>query len=104
MRPRWKRALTATDEALGDDVGQLYVARAFTPTAKAKVRSLVLNLKAALRDDIHSLTWMAPQTKAQAIAKLDAMRVKVGYPDHWRDYTALDVSSPDLCGQCNACR
>ena len=93
-QPRWKRVLAATDRALGDDIGQLYVAAAFSPEAKAGVRQMVLNLKDALRADIATLDWMGPETKKAATAKLDAMAIKVGYPDHWRDYFKLDVSNP----------
>ena len=94
MRPRWKRVLRATDNSLGEALGQLYVARAFSPEAKAQVQAMIGNLKAALRERIGALDWMATDTKTQAVAKLDAMAVKVGYPDHWRDYSQLDVSSP----------
>jgi len=94
IRPRWKRALAATDDSLGEALGQLYVARAFSPEAREQVRAMVQNLKAALRERIQALDWMGESTKLQAIAKLDAMAVKVGYPDQWRDYSKLDVSSP----------
>ena len=104
MRPRWKRVLRATDNSLGEALGQLYVARAFSPEAKAQVQAMIGNLKAALRERIGALDWMATDTKAQAVAKLDAMAVKVGYPDHWRDYSQLDVSSPVLCSQRDAGR
>ena len=90
-RPRWKRLLTRTDEAMGEILGKLYVERAFTPKAKAQMLELVQNLKAALRDRIHQLTWMSEPTKKLAEGKLDAMAVKIGYPDVWRDYTALVI-------------
>ena len=94
QRPRWKRVLGATDNSLGEALGQLYVARAFSPEARAQVQAMIGNLKAALKERILALDWMATDTKTQAVAKLDAMAVKVGYPDHWRDYSKLDVSSP----------
>ena len=67
---------------------------AFPPAAKARALALVQNLKAVLRDDLAGLPWMGPDTRRQALAKLDAMAVKIGYPDRWRDYSKLDVSSP----------
>ncbi|MGI4790899.1 MAG: M13 family metallopeptidase [Janthinobacterium lividum] len=92
-RPRWKRVLTATDESLGEALGQMYVAQAFSPQAKSDATALVQNLKAALHERLQALDWMSADTKAQALEKLDMMAVKVGYPDHWRDYSELDVSS-----------
>ena len=93
-KPRWKRVLSATDNALGEALGQLYIASAFPPQQKQAAQDLVQNLKDALRIRIGGLGWMGDATKASAIEKLDAMAVKVGYPDSWRDYSALDVSSP----------
>ena len=93
MRPRWKRVESATDRALGEDLGKLWVAKAFSPEAKQRATAMVLNLKATLRDDITHLTWMGPSTRAQALAKCDAMMIKVGYPDHWRDYSNLHVTT-----------
>ena len=92
-RPRWKRVLDATDNALGEALGQLYVAQAFSPQARQDARDLVQNLKETLRERIGTLDWMSDGTKAQAQQKLDLMAVKVGYPDHWRDYSRLDASS-----------
>ena len=93
MRPRWKRVEATTDRALGEDLGKLWVAKAFSPEAKQRATAMVLNLKATLRDDITHLTWMGPSTRAQALAKCDAMMIKVGYPDHWRDYSNLHVTT-----------
>ena len=93
-QPRWKRVLGATDASLGDALGQLYIARAFSPLARAQVLGMVHNLQFALKARIRTLDWMAPNTKIQALAKMDTMAAKVGYPDHWRDYSRLDVSSP----------
>ena len=92
--PRWKRALKATNGAVGEALGQLYVAQAFPPAAKARALALVQNLKSVLRDDLAGVSWMGPDTRRQALAKLDAMAIKIGYPDKWRDYSKLDVSSP----------
>ena len=93
-KPRWKRVLAATDNSLGEALGQLYVAQAFSPPAKQSAVELVQRLKDALRERIGALDWMSAATKAKAQEKLDLMAVKVGYPDHWRDYAKLDVSSP----------
>ena len=95
LRPRWKRVLQETDGALGEGLGQVYVARAFPPAAKARALELILNLKAALRDRLTTLDWIGDDTRRRALVKLDKMAIKVGYPDHWRDYSALDVASPD---------
>ena len=89
---RWKRVQAAADRALGDALGQLYVARAFPPEAKARMLALVENLRAALKERIEKLDWMGPQTKVQALRKLAAFGVKVGYPDRWKDYAKLEIS------------
>jgi len=94
QQPRWKRALGATDGAVGEALGQLYVAQNFPPPAKARALALVQNLKSVLRDDLAGLPWMGPDTRRQALGKVDAMAIKIGYPDKWRDYSRLDVSSP----------
>ncbi|HEX8071853.1 MAG TPA: M13 family metallopeptidase [Pyrinomonadaceae bacterium] len=94
LRPRWKRVLGATDDLLGEALGQLYVAKAFGPEAKARAQEMVANLKAALRDRIAALDWIGDDTRKQALRKLDAIAVKVGYPDKWRDYTAYKVDRP----------
>ncbi len=89
---RWKRIQAATDRALGEALGQLYVAKAFTPDAKQRMLELVENLRAALKERIEKLDWMGPLTKAQALRKLAAFGVKIGYPDKWKDYTKLEIS------------
>jgi predicted metalloendopeptidase len=89
---RWKRAVNATNGALSDAVGKLYVARYFPPESKAKVQAMVADLIAAFRVRIDRLDWMAPATKAEAKRKLATLKVGVGYPDHWIDYTGLKVS------------
>jgi predicted metalloendopeptidase len=88
---RWKRVLAATDGALGEALGQLYVERAFPPSSKERMKVLVENLRSALRERIDGLAWMGPETKAAAQKKLAAFGVKIGYPDRWRDYSALEV-------------
>ena len=91
MRPRWKRVLDATDGLLGEALGQLYVAKAFPPEAKARAEAMVKNIKAALRDDLAHLDWMSPDTRKEAVKKVDAMTVKIGYPSKWRDYSGLTI-------------
>jgi putative endopeptidase len=91
LRARWKRVLSAVDNELGEALGQLYVERAFSPEAKAQAVAMVLNMKAALGDRIRTLDWIGEDTRRQALRKLDAIVVKVGYPDKWRDYTALKI-------------
>jgi putative endopeptidase len=91
MLPRWKRCVRATDAALGEAVGQVYVQKTFPPEAKARAVTMVQNLIAALRDDLGTLNWMSPTTRQRATAKLEAFTRKIGYPDQWRDYTALKV-------------
>ncbi len=93
MKPRWKRVLDETSSDLGECIGQLYVQKFFPPEAKQKMTDLVMNLKKSLKQRIENLTWMGPDTKQEAIAKLDKMGVKVGYPDKWRDYSGLEITS-----------
>ena len=92
LRPRWKRVLAAEDVAIGEDLGQLYVQKAFSPAAKARAQTMVNFHKEAMRGRIRAATWMSQATKAQAYKKLDTMRSKVGYPDKWRDYGKLDIA------------
>ena len=89
--PRWRRCVEATDNELGEALGQFYVERYFPPEAKARAIALVHNLMTALREDIATLDWMSPATREQALHKLDAMNLKIGYPDKWRDYSAFRV-------------
>ncbi len=89
--PRWKRCVAATDRALGEALGEVYVKKAFPPEAKARALAMVRNLEAALKDDIGTLAWMSDPTRKQAITKLDAFINKIGYPDKWRDYTKLEI-------------
>lgn len=97
-RERWKRATTALNSALGEAIGQLYVRRYFTPKAKAQMAELVENLRAAYAARISKLAWMSDETKHAALQKLAKFRVKIGYPDKWRDYSALDVRAGDPVG------
>ena len=92
LRPRWKRVLAAEDAAIGEDLGQLYVQKAFGPAAKSRAEAMVTFIKQAMRGRICAATWMSQATKDQAYKKLDTMRSKIGYPDRWRDYSKLDVA------------
>ena len=91
IQPRWKRCVQSTDRNLGEALGQAYVQKYFPPAAKARALEMVHNLLAALRDDLETLPWMGPETRAQATAKLQAFAVKIGYTDKWRDYKALKI-------------
>jgi putative endopeptidase len=98
LQPRWKRAVAFTNTTLGESVGRMYVAKYFTPEAKAKMDALVGNLKAALAARIERLTWMSDETKKRAELKLSQFTVKIGYPATWRDYANLTVLDNDLYG------
>lgn len=98
IQPRWKRVLTTVDSETGEALGQLYVAKYFGPDAKAAALDMVENIKLAMRDDINSLEWMTPETKKHAMEKLDKLTVKIGYPDTWRDYSALKIDANDYAG------
>ena len=88
---RWKRCVRSTDRGLGEALGEAYVKKAFPPEAKAHALEMVHNLESALREDISTLSWMGPETRKQALIKLAAIRNKIGYPDKWRDYSALKI-------------
>jgi len=98
QRERWRRAVAITNADLGDAVGQLYVERYFPASSKARIEAMVANIVAAFRSRIDSLEWMTPGTKANAKAKLASLRVGVGYPDVWQDYSALEVHPDDALG------
>ena len=91
IQPRWRRCVVATDQNLGEALGEVYVKKAFPPEAKARMKALVNNLIVALREDIPTLDWMSEPTRQAAIAKLNAFAVKIGYPDKWRDYSSLKI-------------
>jgi putative endopeptidase len=92
MRPRWKRVLGVTSEALSEAIGQLYVAKYFPAEAKERMIKLVDNLRVSLGERIKNLEWMGADTKLKALEKLHAINVKIGYPDKWRDYSGLEIS------------
>lgn len=98
QRDRWKRGIGVTERALGEAIGRDYVALYFPPASKTKMDELVGNLRIALRGRIDGLPWMGAATKQEAQAKLANFSVKVGYPDKWRDYSALQITPGDLIG------
>jgi endothelin-converting enzyme/putative endopeptidase len=98
LRPRWKRCVQYTDGDLGEALGQAFVKEAFGQQAKADTLTMVHELEAALETDIHGLTWMTDTTKKEALVKLHAIADKIGYPERWRDYSALTVIRGDALG------
>lgn len=102
QQPRWKRSLSTVNGALGEAVGQMYVAKYFPASSKEKMLTLVGNLQKALSERIAGLEWMSDETKAKAQEKLSAFIVKIGYPDKWRDYTALEIKDDSYWA--NVCR
>jgi predicted metalloendopeptidase len=98
QEPRWKRGVNATDGALGEALGKLYVEQHFPAERKARMEQLVRNLLAAFHQSIDTLDWMGPETRKQAQAKLAKFTTKIGYPNKWRDYSALVIRKDDLVG------
>ena len=98
QRDRWKRAITNVNSDLGDAVGKIYVAKYFPASSKTELQAMVKNLVTAFERRVDALDWMAPATKAQAKAKLKALRVGVGYPEKWRDYKGLVIRPDDPVG------
>ena len=98
MEPRWKRGVGAIERSQGESLGKLYVAEYFPPERKARMEALVKNLLVAYKQSIDKLDWMSPATKKEAQAKLAKFTPKIGYPNKWKDYSALVVSRDDLVG------
>ncbi len=98
LRERWKRAVSMIEGSLGEAVGKVYVQKYFPAEAKARMEKLVANLIEAYRVSINELEWMSPETKVKALEKLGKFRPKIGYPDKWRDYSALQTTPDDLYG------
>jgi putative endopeptidase len=96
--PRWRRGVTLVDSQMGEALGKLYVEAYFPPESKAKMLALVGDIRTAMQARIEKLDWMSPETKAKAQAKLAQLRVKIGYPDKWRDYSGLTIKDGDLYG------
>jgi putative endopeptidase len=90
-QPRWRRCVTATNGALGEALGEVYVKKAFPPEARQRVLQMIRNLRAALKSDISTLSWMSEPTRKQALIKLDAVLEKIGYPDKWLSYAMLSI-------------
>ena len=102
--PRYKRVIRSADRAVGELLGETYVAKVFPPEAKQRALGLVNNLKAAMRARIERLTWMSTDTKKSAYAKLDTMVAKIGYPDRWRDYSKLKITRASWIANVRAAR
>ena len=92
MQPRWKRVLQAIDNSIGDQLGQLYVKDYFPPAAKTKAKQIVMNLIHTFGERIKNLDWMSDATKKQALTKLNAITIKIGYPDKWKNYNGLEIT------------
>jgi putative endopeptidase len=104
QRDRWKRAVSAINDALGEAIGEIYVARYFQPRAKAEMDRLVENLRKGYAARIESVDWMTPETKKAALEKLAAFRPKIGYPTTWRSYSTLEVMAGDAYGNARRAR
>ena len=98
QRPRWQRGVILANRLLGDEVGQIYAQRYFSPDAKAQAEQMVTNIVAAFNKRIDALAWMAASTKAEAKAKLSTLYVGIGYPETWTDYSGYEVKADDLFG------
>ncbi|MGE5565716.1 MAG: M13 family metallopeptidase [Parcubacteria group bacterium] len=98
QKARWRRAVTATNGALGEAVGEQYVATYFPAESKAQMEDMVGHIKDAMAGRIQNVSWMSPETKAKALDKLSKLRVKIGYPNKWRDYAAYSIDAGDLYG------
>jgi putative endopeptidase len=98
LRPRWKRCVSYANNEVGELVGQVYVKQTFGAEGKERTLAMVGALEKALGEDIKSVTWMGPDTKAQALAKLQAITNRIGYPDKWRDYSSLQIVRGDALG------
>ncbi len=98
MQDRWKRAVNSTNAALGEVVGKLYTDKYFPASSKAEINDMVAEMLTAYHARISNLTWMSPDTKAKALAKLGTLKVGVGYPDKWTDYSSLDIVRGDAYG------
>ena len=98
QRARWKRCVAATDGALGEALGQVYVAKQFPPSSKAATLQMVHDIENAMDREIDTLTWMSPETRVKAKAKLHRVADKIGYPDRWRDYSKLTIVRGDAIG------
>ena len=102
QRERWERGVDLVNRGLGEAIGQVYVKQHFPPESKAKIDALVTNLQAAYKANIENLTWMGPATRAKALEKLAALRVKIGYPAKWKDYSSMTIVPGDVLANARA--
>jgi putative endopeptidase len=98
LQPRWKRCVSLVDHTLGEALGQVYVEKNFTPETKARTLSMTKEIESAMQKEVETLPWMSPGTKKQALLKLHGVTNKIGYPDKWRDYSAVDIRPDDFLG------
>ncbi len=98
LQPRWKRCVNYVDQQLGEALGQVFVARTFSPETKARALAMTREIEQAMEADLHSLTWMSDATKQHALDKLHAVVNKIGYPDKWRDYSSVRIDRADFLG------
>jgi endothelin-converting enzyme/putative endopeptidase len=98
LSPRWRRCVVLTDSDLGEALGRKYVEQTFGPEGKARTLKMVGEIERAMHTDIEKLSWMTPETKKEALVKLAAVTNKIGYPDHWRDYSSVKVERGDAIG------
>jgi putative endopeptidase len=91
LLPRWKRVISAENDALGFAIGKLYVEKTFPVSSKVAVQNILTDIRTALKQDLQSLAWMTPKTRVAALKKLDLMEERIGYPDKWRDYSTLKI-------------
>src|SRR5208282_3586572 len=103
IQPRWKRCVRRVDNDLGEALGQAFVAHTFTPETKASAVAMTREIEAAMEADIRQLTWMGDATKQKALEKLHGVVNKIGYPDRWRDYSAVDIVAGDYAGDAVRC-
>ncbi len=104
QKDRWKRAVAALDDSMGEAIGKLYVEKYFPQSSKDKMTALVGNVRAALRQRISSLDWMSEETRERALEKLDKFTAKIAYPDKWRDYSGLEIVAGDAFGNAQRAR
>ena len=104
IRPRWKLGIRLVNESLGESVGKIYIEEYFPPDAKQRIDTMIENLRAAFRQSIQSLDWMADNTKQAAQEKLALFTAKIGYPDKWKDYSTLEIDATDLVGNVRRAR
>ncbi len=101
QQPRWRRCVAYTDRNLGEVLGEVYVAKVFSPAMKKEALDMTQRIESAMELRIQQLDWMSPETKTQALLKLHGIRNKIGYPDRWRDYSSLKIDRTDFVGNIN---